>query len=232
MAILTSAITTEFAYNEAAGQYINVANGQFVSYDKVKAASEAYVTKAKEDMAAISEKLKAGEINVAQWQSEMKLAIQRMNITEATLANGGWAQMSPKDWGRAGARIKKEYQFLQGFAQDVADGKYGDPITDGRFDSRWKLYGESGAKTYENTQLQNAREDMGHNRGKRVRGKTDSCSDCIEWEAEGVVNIDELHEIASSICGNNCGCTNLTWYDPNYDFTGGLTLPATVTTGA
>lgn len=42
----------------------------------------------------------------------------------------------------------------------------------------------------------------------RIRSLSDSCGDCVEWEALGWVDVesDDYHDIGTSICGARCKC--------------------------
>ena len=101
------------------------------------------------DASLLAGRLRAGELSLADWQREMKRMVKDLQVTSAVAANGGnWGVMTPAKWGYVGADCKKQYRFLARFAQDIAErAEKGLELTTA-VDTRAKLYGGAGNKTF------------------------------------------------------------------------------------
>lgn len=86
--------------------------------------------------------LKDGSISVGEWTSQMRALIVQELDTAMMLTKGGREFVTFSDWGYVGSEVKKQYAFLDKFAQDIVD----DPNKwmTGRLDNRMNLYRESG----------------------------------------------------------------------------------------
>ena len=82
------------------------------------------------------------------WRNEMMQEIKMSHLANAAAAKGGWDQMSQADYGRAGQAIRAQYDYLNKFAQQVADGEQ---KLDGTLTRRAQMYAEAGRDTYEAT---------------------------------------------------------------------------------
>lgn len=98
------------------------------------------------DVEILAQRLTEGSVSLADWMKEMKWAVKELHVTSAVIAKGGeWGAMTPVDWGRVGAEVKKEYKYLAGFYQDIADKiAKGEDLTTA-LHARAKLYGEGAA---------------------------------------------------------------------------------------
>jgi hypothetical protein len=105
----------ELRWNVAAHRYI-APNGRFVPISTVRAELDLFISATTDAMGATSRSLVAGEISLAQWQSEMMVLTKNANMAGAALESGGWYGMGPSEFGRAGSKIRGEYAFLNNFA--------------------------------------------------------------------------------------------------------------------
>ena len=133
-------------YGWNGSRYYDLDTGRFVSNSDVLGALESVIDQSAINMNALSTQLQNGEISLASWQSSMMQEIKISHLASTTAANGGWAQMTPSDWGFAGSQIKEQYQYLNNFAQQIANGEQ--PL-DGRFMVRTDLYGDAVRDSYE-----------------------------------------------------------------------------------
>lgn len=84
-------------------------------------------------------------LNVADWQRQMKQVIKSEHIVKYVSAHGGLETMTQSDWGRVGATIRKQYGFLRGFAQEIADGT----LTEAQIRARAAMYVRSSRDAFE-----------------------------------------------------------------------------------
>jgi hypothetical protein len=78
----------------------------------------------------------AGRITAADFQQAMMLELRHLYNASSALAVGGYGNMTAVEWGRNGQILRGEYQYLAGFAADIADGK----LSPAQADARARLY--------------------------------------------------------------------------------------------
>jgi hypothetical protein len=206
-------------WDETRGEYIALAvivsatgaiiarAGEAVAYELVLDAIEFSILSAQTSMRSLGAQLQSGSINLAQWQAGMMQEIKILHTASAAVSRGGWQQMAASDWGWVGSEIKKQYQYLDGFANDIFAGL---PL-DGRFLQRLDLYGRAGRTTASqiNRRMQ---DEKGFVEERRILGAADHCNDsaqrqgCLELAAMGWQPIGTLPEIGGATCHQNCRC--------------------------
>lgn len=205
----TTAPPSRFRFNPklgATGRYID-SRGRVVSAKKVIAEAERVIRGTKTEMIDLSRKLKAKKISLQEWHDGMKLRMKIIHGTAASIAKGGWAQMTPADWGAVGSISKSQYQRLNNFTIQIADGL---PL-DGRFMRRAGMYADAARGTQEDmNRREAARNGLTHER--RMLGPADHCTTqkglkgCVEIADMGWQPIGTLPRIGESPCRTNCHC--------------------------
>jgi len=94
---------------------------------------------------SLADKLFTGELSIGAWQEAMKSEIRSLHTGMAAIGKGGWGDMTKSDWGRVGAEVKKQYRYLQGFADDIMTNA--DTISLNQVSSRARLYQEAARHT-------------------------------------------------------------------------------------
>lgn len=97
------------------------------------------------DVDALAEKVFTGDITVGTWVEEMKALIRGVHTGTAAITKLGWENMTPSSWGVVGAEIKKQYRYLQGFAEDILANK--DTISLAAIQARAHMYGQAAGHT-------------------------------------------------------------------------------------
>ena len=113
-----------WTWNGKSKRYHNTQDGRFIGLSQMAVLRQEYITHEKQVAANLANDLFAGKINLTQWQTGMREVIRRNFVTEYELARGGRKQMTQRDWGILGQKIRSQYQYLQGFARDLAGGRY------------------------------------------------------------------------------------------------------------
>lgn len=199
----TNPLTPEYGWNERASRYVNLDNGRFVSSSVVKGELENVITSGQISIEFRTQALLDGNITAAEWRAGMLADIKTMHVAAAASARGGWAQMTPTDWGWTGSQIKKQYQYLERFAQDIVSGKQ--PLN-GRLMVRAKLYGQAGRGTFEEMRRRMAYKS-GQIKERRVLGHAEHCGGCKKQASLGWQPIGTLDPIGAEECLTNCQCT-------------------------
>lgn len=200
--LAAAAAYTVYRFNERAYRYIDD-RGRFVSGATVRAELDKTLAASQKSMRTMSGQLQTGKISLADWQTGMMREIKNTHLTSAALAKGGWAQMTPADYGRVGAEVGKQYAYLDNFAQQIASG---DQRLDGVFMRRADMYFEAGRGTYHEVE----RSEQG------LRGMTEErsildptarhCDGCLAEERRGWVPIGNLVRIGARDCLTRCRC--------------------------
>ena len=194
---------TGYGWNEVAHRYYDLESGVFVSRASVNAGLEAVMDASALRMNDITQKLMDGGISLADWQTGMMTQIKNTNVAAAALANGGWDQMTQSDWGAAGQLIREQYDFLRGYAKDIADGTQ---ALDGRALVRSDMYADAANGTFWEMDKRSMLAD-GYEEGRRVlEPGADHCDDCEEYASEGWMPIEDIPEIGNSQCLTRCRC--------------------------
>ena len=193
---------TRYEWNERAQRYVDARTRRFVSGEAIRDALNEVIDIAKERIDADSLALQQGTISLAEWQTRMAQHTKQIHIVSAASARGGWAQMTPADWGATGGALKRQFAFLQNFALDIQRGvqKLG-----GNFIRRARMYGNAARRTYENIKRR-ASQAAGNTEERRVLGVADHCPDCVEFAGRGWQPIGTLPPIGDSVCKVNCRC--------------------------
>jgi hypothetical protein len=175
---------------------------------------EQVMVSAANDMGRASASLAHGEINVDAWRDAMRTASRNTHTAATALAQGEWGNVSSREWGHAGARLRSEYAYLEAFAQQISDGTQrvswidattGERMLDGRFASRAAQYAEAGHGTME-ASIRRTEIDNGSEWERRVLDDVENCDGCMAAALEGWQPIGTLPEIGTQECGSNCRC--------------------------
>lgn len=203
-------IPAAYEWVESAGRYRNLINGQWVSWDTVRSALEQTLSASQSTITTVSQKLVDGSISLAQWQLEMEKQVKLVNVISSALARGGWAQMTPSDWGWVGQRVRTQYQYLRNFANDIANGKQ---ALNGRLVLRARMYAQSARSTFQEMRRRYMRiyknaafEARVLTPGAEHCKSTDQRPGCVELAAKGMQPIGTLPPIGVATCLTFCLC--------------------------
>lgn len=202
MPLTLNELTPQYGWNSEAQRYIDLSTGRFVTAAQVRTALDMAIMNGQSEIQHISTSLVNGQINLADWQTQMANQIRMIHLASASLAVGGWAQMTPADYGRVGAALRLQYQYLQQFAMQIELGAQ--PLN-GRLITRAMLYGQAGRAFYEEMLREQAIRS-GMNQERRVLGAAEHCDDCVRISGMGWRPIGSLPRIGNSKCRTNCKC--------------------------
>jgi hypothetical protein len=187
--------------------------GRFVDERKIRNELDAALARVGERMNAVSAELQGGRISLEAWHAEMRLAVKNTHVMSAALAKGGWGQLTQRDYGRIGVAVRKQYDYLNGFANEVSLGRQ---LLNGRFLVRAKMYAQAARMLFE--RIREAEMiAAGMNEERNVLGIADHCFDCVAMTALGWVLVGTLIPIGERQCGPNCRCRKAYRYNPDVD---------------
>lgn len=195
-------MTIDFTWDNKSQRYRYKDSGKFVSAEAVRNLSEKYIDQLKTDIGTIADKLALGKINVATWEETTARALKELHINQYLLGRGGLKQVSQRDLCLIGAELKKEYQYLRGFSQDILAGT----MTKEQFKARVELYVDSAYGTYELGRAESHRE-AGYNWERRIPNAAVSCDSCVVYAARGWEPLGTLPNVGDECeCRSNCRC--------------------------
>jgi hypothetical protein len=159
------------------------------------------------DLQELADALRAGTISIGEWEAGMRDYLREQYRVAVELGTGGNRSITQSDWGYEGSLLKKQYQFLNKFAQDIKDNpqKY---ITGNGLKYRMDLYKESAYTALANFQEREAKL-QGFNEESNELGDAEHCGGCLEqprYPSEWVA-IGEIIPVGSRDCIIRCKCT-------------------------
>ena len=175
--------------------------GRFVASSTVRRELDRYLD-TDDPAKALAEALRGRAVNLADWEVAMRRHVKNTHLNAIAMERGGWANLTPSDYGRAGQIIREQYGYLKGFAADIASGKQ---RLDGTLGVRAHLYSQAGRNSYYRSKAENISDRVTHQRS--IRGKRDSCWQCVELDRK-VFRIDDssFPLPGRRVCNHNCGC--------------------------
>lgn len=93
---------------------------------------------------ALAESLRSGRITLGMYEEDMRTRLRQYLGGMAIIGKGGVDNMTPSDWGKVGAELKKQYKWLHGFVKDIYSNR--ETVTVEAIKARARLYGEAGPK--------------------------------------------------------------------------------------
>ena len=189
-------------------RYRDTATGRYISAQSVRRDVARLADTAGRDVARqLTTALKDGRIGLAEWQVGMARAVKNVNYAAVAAASGGVQNMTAVERGRAGAIIRKQYDYLRNFAKEIADGTQ--PL-DGRALHRAEMYMDA-AKGSFHEQKRAGFADAHAGAVVMIRShrhKRDSCRSCIGLHGKWFKMGDpEYIPVGHRECNVNCGCT-------------------------
>lgn len=115
---------------------------------------------------------------------------------------GGQGNLTPREYGILGAELKRQYQYLRGFSKELTTNG----MSEAQFRSRLQMYVQNARNAYERGRLE-SHSKSGHKWERRRRTKSDSCEECISYQARGWQPINTLPNPGMQCrCRARCGC--------------------------
>ena len=193
---------SQYVYDPRSRRYRNISNGQFVTAKTVRAAVDAVISAETVKVRDIAQRLIDGSINLAEWQIQTTSLLKTLYVAVGIAACGGFENTSNADLGYLGSLIKKQYEFLRNFANDIKQGRQ---ALDGTLLARAELYTQAARGIY-SAMVTRAAKMGGMTEAKRLLGPADHCSTCLSQAAKGWQNIDNVLPIGDAECLSNCRC--------------------------
>ena len=198
---------SRYRWNDRAARYIG-GDGRIVSQRAVRAELDAALDAASRRAVALGEQLRAGDLSLRAWRSEMRVLVRNVHLYSAAAARGGWAQMTQAAYGQVGGLVRFHYERLERLALQISHGL---PL-DGAFFHRVGLYVQAGRTTYDLAEFQ-VMDVRGFNEERNVLSGSvgaerhcEGARSCKEQSRRGWVKLGALIPIGQRLCLGNCRC--------------------------
>jgi hypothetical protein len=162
-------------------------------------------------MSALADQLKSGAIGLAEWQAGMRDMILSELTNAMILAKNGRDNITPADWGFVGSQAKKQYQYLDNFAADIAANPTA-WLTGNRLNARVSLYNQLGYSALEED-LAREKTKAGFTEERSVLDpgaehchETSGRPGCVELSALGWQPIGKIPLPGNRACWTYCRC--------------------------
>jgi len=186
----------------AAGHYVNRNTGRVVPPQTVVGAMDDSIVRRTRQMRQLSQRLQSGDITLADWRTQMQQHVKAVHLMATALERGGWANMQLADLIRAREKVRREFDYLANFVQQLQDGEQ---RMDGTFLQRTELYGKAARTTFYESRQANL--SPGWEYVRSHRSLSDSCVECVKLDGVWFRVGDRAYKMPGNrICNRNCGC--------------------------
>jgi hypothetical protein len=189
-----------FSFDRDTLRFRRTSTGRFVDADTVRRATRRVVDYAERAIRRLADDFNAWRIGLQTFETSMRQAVKELHLAATAAAKGGFANMTARDYGLVGARLRYHYERLDVFARLVEDGR----LSAAQVKQRASLYARGGLVAYENARREAAVGVMTEER--RILGVAEHCDVCIEQAALGWQPLLTLRRLGDSPCRANCKC--------------------------
>ena len=137
--------TRRYRVTSAGSDALGQNAGTFVSQKKMAGLRDVFISQQKNQVNGLAQQLADGDITLNQWVLGMRQNVKDSFIDQYMLSAGGRNNMTQSDWGRIGQMVRNQYEYLDGFASDIAGGRY----TESGVAARSRMYVESSSQAFE-----------------------------------------------------------------------------------
>jgi hypothetical protein len=195
--------SSAYQWDPATVRYRDPVTGRYITRDAVREILDGLITKSQQRITHFSNEYRQGGIAITEWRDLMRIEIKNTLLAAEALASGGWAQLDAAAFGRVGARVKTQYQYLAAFTQQLLNGTQ---RTDGTFLNRARQYAAASRPAFHESMLEGAR-NAGYRLERNVLHPAEHCTECLDMTALGKVPLGTLVPIGSRLCRGNDRCT-------------------------
>lgn len=125
--------------------YRNTSTGRIISQREAAAMRDTFIDAQKARLEMLTDQLVDGKINLQQWVYKMRETIKDTYSAEYAASKGGIQNVTQAEWGKESALLRRQYEYLNDFAKDIAEGK----LSPAQINARAKLYVEGASQMYE-----------------------------------------------------------------------------------
>lgn len=110
-----------WSFDPETASYIDP-DGQTVPLDDIDGALRRFLERQRVKAEDLTVSLGDGTTTLPEWEHEMRWVIKDAYGASYMLGRGGRNVMTPRDWGRVGRRVRDQYEYLSTFASELSAG--------------------------------------------------------------------------------------------------------------
>lgn len=191
------------SYDRRTGRYRS-GDGRFVNRSEILKLVDSEAARLKVRLKAHARNLTNGNIDLPLFQQRMATDIKLSSLRSTILGAGGKSQATSAQYGSTGRLLRDQYQFLDGFSRDIANGK----LTKSQIIARASLYGASTRSAFHQSE-KIARGREGFKLAKRVLdASSQHCASCLRHSTgDRFVPIKQITSPGVDCeCRSRCNC--------------------------
>lgn len=148
------------------------------------------------------------QIAPADWYDLMRQHIKDEYIRQYITAIGGRSNMTQSDWGKIGAMIKEQYNYLKGFLDLIRGGN----LTEGQIRARARMYINSAREAFSKATEKVAKKWGADEVYWDIDATVENCPDCTNYNLMGWQLIDSdpykgnYPGSGGTVCLTSCHC--------------------------
>ena len=193
-------MVTAIVYDAETGRFRDTETGRLVARAAVRRSIEESLTNVARLTDTLADDLRAGRLSLTEWRVEMRSVIKTSQMMSAEVAHGGRQQMTQADYGRVGQQVRRQYEYLEKWVNEIQAGA---PLNN-RLEPRAALYLKSARTAYvrEEARLMSEKGWL----ARSVTRPAEHCAECLAEEAKGLVEPRFIVPPGERTCLGNCKC--------------------------
>jgi hypothetical protein len=193
----------EITFDRRAGRYRDE-QGRFLAQTAIYGLLEEERQRLQVRLQGLTRVLIQGQVVLGEWQVQIATVLRDAHLRMATLAAGGKDLMTQPIFGAIGFQLRRQYEYLQGFAVAIAEGR----VTQEQALRRIAQYADSIKLSFHRAE-QLARGADGFTEAKRVLdSRAQHCISCLSYSTKGKWTLAETVVLpgVGCECGGFCKC--------------------------
>lgn len=193
----------EYAYEVNAGRFRSLTTGRYVAQVDIQVLMQGEIDAGFQRIQGMADALAIGRLNLEQFQNAMIDHLSYTHDALHMLGRGGVFAMDTSDFAMLTAIKESEFEYLDGFLADIANGK----LSAAQVRARIGMYNEKCYGSFFEGVRQSSMA-AGFDQERRVLNPAEHCNDCVALAAKGWQPINTLpRPTENSACQSNCKCT-------------------------
>jgi hypothetical protein len=141
-----------YQYVQNVNRYRDTSTGRFVSMLDINVLVTQSIAAAADRTGALAALVANGSISAETFTAQFRDQVKQEFLRQAMLGKGGREAMTSRDWGIVGRQLRDQYVYIDGFAADIANGRYTDSEAALRY--RMDMYFESARQSFNRMRLE------------------------------------------------------------------------------
>jgi hypothetical protein len=191
-----------YQFDPSSHRYRDSETGRFVKVSDVVKAIDGEVARLEVRLKAQARLLIGGKIELSEFQTNFATILKESHLRTAAVGAGGVEGLTSMHYGKIGAALKKQYQYLNKFGQDLAAGK----LSPEKAIKRAGMYAASIKTTFYETEF-TSRSKVGFLAKRLLDSQARHCSECISFQRLQWISVDQIVPPGVNCsCGGRCRC--------------------------